>query len=500
MRLLFFGVLTGFLCTASSLSAQTLLLTDERLLAEGAHKCGHWQLLLLSFRAEEGVEGVLILTAGTVKFRAKITAPAHSEGVVKIPFFLPYPDAPMRLLFISEQEEIHFPETVKRIRELLGTSAARLSGCFGETPIDMGYPRALIASDLLEEPVYLTQFDILVFSATQRKEFSEAAERAIEEFVNNGGLVVEFERKETEGWELTEKKSVGAGLLVRVSVSDTTTVAHSGELADFIREVETAMPLEDHTSGIEAIPPPPYTDASSVWFILTITFAASLGYITLTLRLHPRFFRISLPLLLPALFSLFILLSPPASVWLVEAEVVDSDGSFGTVQKFLFIGSYAKTVWSPQGLPPFMIPVDAETGKTASIGAVYEEGTPVELELDRTPVLLTKTGVCEFAEQESRGGITNITEQDWSGTYLFRGIWVFDYGPLRVGESLRLEEARGRMSRSEAFSEIMESTGLDVRNFVRNRDCIVALSGRKRLLADGVRRLLAPQVVFIKTD
>ena len=504
LRLLFFGLL---LCAASSLSAQTLILTDERLLAEGAHKCGYWQLLLLSYRAEEGIEGTLILTVGTVKFRERITAPAHSEGVVRIPFFLPYPDAPMRLVFVSEQEEIHFPEAVKRIRELMGTSAARLSGCFGETPIDTAYPRALIDPTLLEDSIYLTQFDILVFSTVQRGKFSKEAERAIDEFVNNGGSVIEFERKENEEWELMEKKSVGAGLLVRVSIPDGATAEQSREL---IREIETgrrmATPLEHHPSGIKAIPPPPYTDASPVWFILTITFAASLGYIALTLRLHPRLFRISLPILLPALFSLFILLSPPASVWLVEAEVVlkwrsqGSDGSFGVVQKSIFVGSYAKTVWSPQGLPPFIIPVDSETGRTASINAVYEAGIPVELELDRTPRLLVKTGVYRFTERQTEGSITNITEQDWSKTYLFKGIWVFDYGPLRAGESLRLKKAEKKMSRSDAFSEIMESAGLDVRNFVRNRDRIVALSGTKRLLANGVRHIITPQVVFIGTD
>lgn len=497
MRVLFFGVISAVLCTPFPLSAQSIRLTDEKLLAEGAYKCGHWQLLILSFRAEEGVEGELVLSAGAIRFRARVVAPAHSKGVVKIPFFVPYPDAPMRLLFESEQEEIHFPEIVKRIRESMGTAGTRLSGCFGEVAFGIGFSRAFIDPTFLEDAVYLTQFDILIFSTAQKESFSEAGD-SVMEFVENGGCLVEFEKRDIEKWELIEKERVGAGLLVRVAVPNAVTEQQSKRLADFIRSVDTQR--RGNLSGIRPVPPPPYTDISSFWLLAILTFVASLGYIAFTLRFHPRFFRISLPLLLPAFFSFLLLLSPPASVWLIEAEVTHSDDSFGTVQQCLFVGSYAKTVWSPHGIPPFVIPIDMETAKPVSINAVYEDGSLVELELDRTPQLLTKVGVHEFAKQRAKSTIKNITERDWNRTYLFEGIWVFDYGVLRAGESATPERVKKRISRSDAFSEIRELTGLDVRDFVRNRDYIVALSGRKGMFGDGVRWLITPSVTFVRTD
>lgn len=499
MRCSFSVIFISFLLYAPSLSAQALRIEDEKLAVENGYRCGYWQHLLLSYRTEEGVEGELTLSVGTLRFRKPFAAPAHSSGVVKIPFFIPYPDAPMRLIFKSEFEEIHYPEVVGRIRRRLGAPAERLIGYFGESPLRLYGTRTLIHHSLLDEPVYLRQLTVVVLSTTQKKRLSEAVREHLKDFVRNGGCVVEIEEGSDERWRVTEEERYGAGFILKLLIPVNITVEEMREVTELL---ERFSRKKTQLRNIKAVPPPPHGDSHIVWFIFLLTFSMALGYVALTLHLHPRYLQAVLPITLSLLFSLLVLFYPSAPVWVVETEITLLEGTLGLSYHCLFVGGYRDVFWSPEEPSiRFMLPVDVETGRVVAAEAVYEDGCVVEMRLNETPKLLVK-GDVSVVERRASGGesITNTDSRDWDITYLFKGIWAHDYGSLKAGESISFEDAVRRLPRSRVFSEIMDSTGLDIRAFVRNSNYIVGLSGRKHILGSGARWIVAPTITFVRTD
>ncbi|MCX7704486.1 MAG: hypothetical protein N2234_10410, partial [Planctomycetota bacterium] len=316
-RFLIFGAVV---VAAVPLFGQSLGIEEVSLLSEGGYRCGYWQMLVVAYNAPEGVEGAILLKVGLLRFRAHIRAPAHSSGVVKIPFFIPYPDAPLELYFRTDSEEYLYSDASLQLKNLLVEAKGLFCGYFSEVSVRFDGSKALIRETFLDDEVYLRQFDVVFVGEERLRRLSSDARAALERFVLGGGCAVVVNRGESTTPKIERKERKGRGLLLTIGVPMREAPVELPE--EIVSEIISSVTKKNPSiKGVLAVSPRRYADRASLWLILCGTFACALLYIALAFRYHPVFLRKSLPGVVSSLFAVLFTLFPPASFWRVEGEI-----------------------------------------------------------------------------------------------------------------------------------------------------------------------------------